>query len=47
MQSDLEGLAAAWTRLVRDTALRASLARTSAALCDGLGARRVAEALTG
>lgn len=42
----LEGrLAALWARLVGDEGLRASLAATSLALCDGRGAERVAAAL--
>lgn len=42
----LEGrLVEAFGRLVADDALRARLSATSAALCDGLGADRVAEAL--
>jgi UDP-2,4-diacetamido-2,4,6-trideoxy-beta-L-altropyranose hydrolase len=42
----LPALGAAWSRLTGDAALRASLSERSAALCDGLGARRVAQALT-
>ncbi|MDP1738130.1 MAG: UDP-2,4-diacetamido-2,4,6-trideoxy-beta-L-altropyranose hydrolase [Caulobacter sp.] len=44
----LEGrLAEAVERLVRDDALRAGLSARSAAICDGLGAERAAEALLG
>lgn len=39
-----EALAAAWRRLLTEGSLRASLAQESAALCDGLGAERSAEA---
>ena len=46
--TDLDGaLAPAWRRLVDDGALRARLSAASAALCDGLGAGRVAEVLRG
>ena len=40
-----EALPAALKRLIGDPALRESLSRTSAALCDGRGARRVADAV--
>lgn len=40
-----EAMAAAFARLLGDAELRRRLSQTSAALCDGLGARRAAEAL--
>jgi UDP-2,4-diacetamido-2,4,6-trideoxy-beta-L-altropyranose hydrolase len=39
-------LRAGFTRLVGDAALRAEMSRLNMALCDGLGAARVADALT-
>jgi len=42
---DLGGLADAWRGMAGDAALRLRLSQASAALCDGLGAGRVAEAL--
>lgn len=43
--TELDGLGEAWEGLVEDGARRARLSAASAALCDGLGAGRVAEAL--
>ncbi len=45
VSADLTDLGAAWTRILDDSDLRRSVADRSADLCDGLGARRVAQAL--
>lgn len=45
IESELNGLRAAWARLMADADLRAQLSRDSAALCDGQGAQRVAAAM--
>jgi UDP-2,4-diacetamido-2,4,6-trideoxy-beta-L-altropyranose hydrolase len=45
LATDRAGLGAAWIRLLADADLRSSLSKISAALCDGLGAQRVAQAL--
>lgn len=45
MESDPDGLADVWRRLLSDADLRHSLSVNSAALCDGLGAQRAAQAI--
>jgi len=45
LESDLDGLGAAWARLTAEVDLRTDLSAKSAALCDGQGARRVAQAM--
>ncbi len=45
VSAELTDLGAAWTRILNDAELRASLSERSASLCDGRGAQRVAQAL--
>jgi UDP-2,4-diacetamido-2,4,6-trideoxy-beta-L-altropyranose hydrolase len=45
MEADLDALGDAWTQLVSSPERRTAMAARAAALCDGLGAPRVAQAL--
>lgn len=45
LESDLDGLGEAWSRLAANSDLRTGMSAASAALCDGQGAQRVARAL--